>query len=89
MNGIRNTYLYVCGSQRLLNIRRIYTSAGLIGLTSEDTSAMYLAGCGDVYDLFRCDRTSRAGGGVAVYCKRCLNPVRIAVPDTFSYLEAV
>ena len=32
MNGIRNTYLYVCGSQRLLNIRRIYTSAGLIGL---------------------------------------------------------
>ena len=30
MNGIRNTYLYVCGSQRLLNIRRIYTSAGLI-----------------------------------------------------------
>ena len=32
MNGIRNTYLYVCGSQRLLDIRRIYTSAGLIGL---------------------------------------------------------
>ena len=32
MNGIRNTYLYVCGSQRLLNIRRIYMSAGLIGL---------------------------------------------------------
>ena len=29
MNGIRNTYLYVCGSQRLLDIRRIYTSAGL------------------------------------------------------------
>ena len=37
MNGIRNTYLFVCGSQRLLNIRRIYTSAGLIGL-------MYLKG---------------------------------------------
>ena len=32
MNGIRNTYLYVCGSHRLLNIRRMYTSAGLIGL---------------------------------------------------------
>ena len=31
MNGIQNTYLYVCGSQRLLNIRRIYMSAGLIG----------------------------------------------------------
>ena len=29
MNGIRNTYLYVCGSQRLLDIRRIYPSAGL------------------------------------------------------------
>ena len=58
-------------------------------LTSDDTSAKYLAGCGDVYDLFRCDRTSRAGGGVAVYCKRCLNPVRLAVPDTFSNLEAV
>ena len=49
-------------------------------LTTEDTSAKYLAGCGDVYDLFRCDRTSRAGGGVAVYSKRCLNPVRLAVP---------
>ena len=35
MNGIRNTYLYVCGSQRLLNIRRIYTSAGLIGLKAK------------------------------------------------------
>ena len=33
MNGIRNTYLYVCGSQRLLDIRHIYTSAGLIGLS--------------------------------------------------------
>ena len=33
MDGIRNTYLYVCGSQRLLDIRRIYTSAGLIGLS--------------------------------------------------------
>ena len=58
-------------------------------LTSEDTSAKYLAGCGDVYDLFRCDRTSRAGGGVAVYCKHCLNPARLAVPDTFSDVEAV
>ena len=58
-------------------------------LTSEDTSAKYLAGCGDVYDLFRCDRTSRAGGGVAVYCKHCLNPVRLTVPDTFSDVEAV
>ena len=28
--GIRN--LYVCGSQRLLDIRRIYTSASHIGL---------------------------------------------------------
>ena len=26
---------------------------------------------------------------MAVYCKRCLNPVRLAVPDTFSNLEAV
>ena len=32
MHGIRNTYLYVCKSQRLLDFRRIYTSAGLIGL---------------------------------------------------------
>ena len=35
MHGIRNTYLHVCGSQRLLDIRRtyiyIYTSAGLNG----------------------------------------------------------
>ena len=58
-------------------------------LTSEDTSAKNLAGCGDVYDLFRCDRTSRAGGGVAVYCKHCLNPARLTVPDTFSDVEAV
>ena len=26
---------------------------------------------------------------MAVYWKRCLNPVRLAVPDTFSNLEAV
>ena len=26
---------------------------------------------------------------MAVYCKHCLNPVRLAVPDTFSNLEAV
>ena len=36
MNGIRNTYLYVCGSQRLLDIRRIYTSAGLKRLTMDN-----------------------------------------------------
>ena len=29
MNGIRKTYLYVYGSQRLLDIRRVYQSAGL------------------------------------------------------------
>ena len=29
MNGIRKTYLYVYGSQRLLDIRRVYLSAGL------------------------------------------------------------
>ena len=43
MNGIRNTYLYVCGSQRLLNIRRIYTSAGLIGLMSIKNMFLYSA----------------------------------------------
>ena len=42
MNGIRNTYLYVCGSQRLLDIRRIYTSAGLIGLSVQITDFNYL-----------------------------------------------
>ena len=26
---------------------------------------------------------------MAVYCKRCLNPVRLAVPDAFSEVEAV
>ena len=29
MNGIRKTYLYVYGSQRILDIRRVYQSAGL------------------------------------------------------------
>ena len=33
MNGIRKTYLYVYGSQRLLDIRWVYQSAGLKRLT--------------------------------------------------------
>ena len=44
MNGIRNTYLYVCGSQRLLNIRRIYTSAGLIGLIAKTENVSFRSG---------------------------------------------
>ena len=58
-------------------------------LSNNDSSARFLAGCGDVYHLVRCDRTSRTGGGVAVYCKRFLNPVRLLVPDALSDVEAV
>ena len=43
MNGIRNTYLYVCGSQRLLDIRRIYTSAGLKRLSPFHSGCFGLA----------------------------------------------
>ena len=39
--------------------------------------------------LFRYDRTNRAGGGVAVYCKRVLNPVRIPLPEALREVEAV
>ncbi len=45
MNGIRNTYSYVCGPQRLLDIRRIYTSAGLIGLTLWQADEFNQADC--------------------------------------------
>ena len=38
-------------------------------LTCDDATAKFLVGANDEYDLFRYDRTNRAGGGVAV-CDR-------------------
>ena len=62
MNGIRNTYLYVCGSQRLLDIRRIYTSAGLIGLKLHDNDYLFLVPPTPVHifglSTFRCPSNS-------------------------------
>ena len=45
-------------------------------LTCDDATAKFLVGANCEYDLCRYDRTNRAGGGVVVYCKRVLNPVR-------------
>ena len=39
-------------------------------MTCDNATAKCLVGANDEYDLFRFDRTNRAGGGVAVYCKR-------------------
>ena len=58
-------------------------------LTCDDATAKFLVGANDEYDLFRFDRTNRAGGGVAVYCKRVLNPVRIPLPEALREVEAV
>ena len=58
-------------------------------LTCDDATAKFLVGDNDEYDLFRFDRTNRAGGGVAVYCKRVLNPVRIPLPEALREVEAV
>ena len=58
-------------------------------LTCDDATAKFLVGANDEYDLFRFDHTSRAGGGVAVYCKRVLNPVRIPLPEALREVEAV
>ena len=58
-------------------------------LTCDDATATFLVGANDEYDLFRFDRTNRAGGGVAVYCKRVLNPVRIPLPEALREVEAV
>ena len=35
------------------------------------------------------DRKNRAGGGVAVYCKRILNPIRIPLSEALREVEAV
>ena len=39
------------------------------------------------HDLFRCDRDNRKGGGVAIFSKRFLNPVRL--PENLRAVEAV
>ena len=58
-------------------------------LTCDDATAKFLVGANDEYDLFRYDRSKRAGGGVAIYCKRVLNPVRIILPEALRDVEAV
>ena len=39
-------------------------------LSDSDSSAKCLVGSEGTYDLFRCDRDNRKGGGVAIFCKR-------------------
>ena len=58
-------------------------------LSESDTSAKCLVGSGGRYDLFRYDRDNRKGGGVAIFCKRVLNPVRLNFPEDLRAVEAV
>ena len=58
-------------------------------LTCDDATAKCLVGANGEYDLFRYDRANRAGGAVAIYCKRVLNPVSIPLPEPIREVEAV
>ena len=58
-------------------------------LTCDDTSAKLLNGANDEYVLFRCDRSNRIGGGVVIYCKSVLNPVRLPLPEAINGVDAV
>ena len=58
-------------------------------LSDSDTSAKCLVGSGGRYDLFHYDRDNRKGGGVAIFCKRVLNPVRLTFPEDLRAAEAV
>ena len=58
-------------------------------LSDSDSSAKCLVGSNGTYDLFRCDRDNRKGGGVAIFCKRVLNPVRLNFPEHLCAVEAV
>ena len=58
-------------------------------MSESDTSAKCLVGSGGRYDLFRYDRDNRKGGGVAIFCKRVLNPVRLNFPEDLRAVEAV
>ena len=39
--------------------------------------------------MFRNDRINKTGGGVAVFCRRYLNPVQIILPDYLNEVEAI
>jgi exonuclease III len=43
----------------------------------------------DVYDIYRCDRSEKTGGGVVILCRRSLQSCQIAIDNKFSDLEAV
>ena len=58
-------------------------------LSDSDSSANCLVGSEGTYDMFRCDRDNRKGGGVTIFCKRVLNPVRLNFPENLCAVEAV
>ena len=58
-------------------------------MSESDTSAKCLVGSGGRYDLFRYDRDNRKGGGVAIFWKRVLNPVRLNFPEDLRAVKAV
>jgi len=43
----------------------------------------------DSYALFRCDRVDRSGGGVALFCDKKTNPVRLRLPNHLTVVEAI
>ena len=56
-----------------------------IFLCSSDTDALLL--CNSTYTLFRCDRVSRKGGGVAFFCRALLRPTRIYISSSCEYVS--
>ncbi len=58
-------------------------------LTAGDPDSLLLSSASKDYYLFRCDRSSGRGGGVALFCRRHTNPVRLPVPSLFSKCECL
>ena len=58
-------------------------------LSNSNTLAKCLVGSEGTYNLCCCDRDNRKGGGVAIFCKRVLNPVRPNFPENLRAVEAV
>ncbi len=57
-------------------------------LSSYEPDSLLLAGASN-YALYRCDRSTGHGGGVALCCQRRTCPVFVQIPTRFSACECV
>ncbi len=57
-------------------------------LTSRDPDSLILAGTND-YALYRCDRLTGRGGGVALCCRHRTGPVHVQIPSPYAVCECV